>query len=176
MQQSINLHAIPRPNSETLPSSTRRCVQPARNHQMRGWGFTKKLEPIMWLSPLLGRGRSGRANLIGGLPRCRERAVQVGAAKQRAESRGKRGEGRRGGRELQAPFQRDETSLPGPAPSSPAPSSYLTPHTIHSLPFARTCSELKRPLGGHCGHLSSRKPNPLQTSTSLGCRDLSPAI
>lgn len=27
---------------------------------MRGWGFTKKLEPIVWLSALLGRGRCGR--------------------------------------------------------------------------------------------------------------------
>lgn len=37
-----------------------RCVQPARHHQMRGWGFTKKLEPMVWLSALLGRGRCGR--------------------------------------------------------------------------------------------------------------------
>lgn len=27
---------------------------------MRGWGFTKKLEPIVWLGALLGRGRCGR--------------------------------------------------------------------------------------------------------------------
>lgn len=33
---------------------------PPGNHQMRGWGFTKKLEPMVWLSALLGRGRCGR--------------------------------------------------------------------------------------------------------------------
>lgn len=51
------MNAVLDANSETLPSSKQqRCVQPARHHQMRGWGFTKKLEPIVWLSALLGRG------------------------------------------------------------------------------------------------------------------------
>lgn len=39
---------------------------------MRGWGFTKKLEPIVWLSDLLGRGSLWAPNLIGALPRRRE--------------------------------------------------------------------------------------------------------
>lgn len=59
---------------------------------MRGWGFTKKLEPIVWLSGLLGRGSLWAPNLIGALPRRREGKEKEAAqaVQNRDEGRGKR--------------------------------------------------------------------------------------
>lgn len=104
---------------------------------MRGWGFTKKLEPIVWLSGLLGRGSLWAPNLIGALPRRRE-----GKEKEAAQAVQNRDEGRGKRESSRSPpsSPEDETckdalpvqvaALPCPPLTSASPPAARNPHPL----------------------------------------------
>lgn len=142
-----------------LLSTQQRCVQPARHHQMRGWGFTKKLEPIVWLSALLGRGRCGRQS-------------------HRCSAQAPRGEGkscpdqRRGKRESSsAPLPPEDETCKHALLCSPHCSALLSPPL---LSFSACCphrpSDLSNLLAATACTPRSRIPAPACAAVNFGFR------